>query len=324
MSGYLSTAFLFVGVVFFLVVLFSTFAVVNQGYMLVTTVFGKHRRTLPPGLHVLIPFFERRFMNVSVQNRTTELEFQAITQDLAQVGFKATLLWAVADSDPDTIKDVAFKFRSEDELLTALERSVEGETRGIVAATKQADVPNIRGEIVLDLQRVLDVNLKSWGYKLIDVQINDIRFDDVITESMARVVASANSLAAATNEGNALLIKATKEAEAHGAAIVISATAQKDAADLEGQGVALFREKSTQGLTDALGKLDQGGIKDAMAMVMFSMWTETVKVAAVSGSGNVIFLDGSPEGMGRSIREMMANSMLTAGNTSTDESSKSV
>lgn len=284
--------------------------IVKQGSVSVTTIFGKYRRVLQPGLHLLIPFIEHVYQNISIQNRTTELEFQAITQDQAKVGFKAMILWAVADSEDETIKNVAFKFRSDDELITALERSVEGETRGIVANKKQADVLTIRSEIVADLKNVLDRSLQEWGYKLIDVQINDISFDEIITKSMAQVVASSNLKAAATNEGDALLIKKTKEAEAEGAKIRISAIAEKDAAAAQGEGVALFRQKSTEGLTEAVKTMGDSGIQNAMQMVMFSMWTETVKYATEHGKGNVIFLDGSPEGQGKVLQQLMASTMV--------------
>ena len=128
----------FLGIVALAVVimLLRCIRVIQQGTVSVTTLFGKYRRVLSPGLHILIPFIETINRKVSIQNRTTELEFQAITQDQAKVGFKAMILWAVADSEEETIKNVAFKFRSDEELITALERSVEGETRGIVATKK--------------------------------------------------------------------------------------------------------------------------------------------------------------------------------------------
>ncbi|MCD6020285.1 MAG: band 7 protein, partial [Bacteroidetes bacterium] len=36
------------------------------------------------------------------------------------------------------------------------------------------------------------------------------------------------------------------------------------------------------------------------------MWTEAVKNFAEQGQGNVIFLDGSVEGMDKTLRQMMA------------------
>jgi len=38
---------------------------------------------------------------------------------------------------------------------------------------------------------------------------------------------------------------------------------------------------------------------------MFSMWTEAIKNFAEYGKGNVIFLDGSTEGMQKTMKQMM-------------------
>jgi hypothetical protein len=44
------------------------------------------------------------------------------------------------------------------------------------------------------------------------------------------------------------------------------------------------------------------------------MWTEAVKNFAEHGQGNVIFLDGSTEGMQKTMREMMAISNMDVKN----------
>ena len=49
----------------------------------------------------------------------------------------------------------------------------------------------------------------------------------------------------------ALLITKTKAAEAEGNAIKISAEAERQALQLKGQGIALFREEVAQGMSDA-------------------------------------------------------------------------
>jgi hypothetical protein len=46
------------------------------------------------------------------------------------------------------------------------------------------------------------------------------------------------------------------------------------------------------------------------SMIMFSMWTEAIKNFAEYGKGNVIFLDGSPEGMSKTMQQMMGMSQL--------------
>jgi prepilin-type processing-associated H-X9-DG protein len=42
------------------------------------------------------------------------------------------------------------------------------------------------------------------------------------------------------------------------------------------------------------------------SFLLFSMWTESIKHFAENGKGNVIFLDGSTEGMDRTMKQMMA------------------
>jgi len=278
---------------------------VNQGTVAVTTIFGKYRRTLRPGLNVVVPFIEKIFRRISVQNRAVELQFQAITFDQANVYFTAMMVYGAISETEDTVKNIAFKFVSEKDFLTALVRSVEGSTRGFVATKKQAEILVLRAEIVAEVKDNLDHVIETWGFHLIDLQLNDITFDQAITTSMAQVVASNNLKAAATNEGDALLIRKTKEAEALGTAVRIEAEAERTAAQLRGQGVALFREEVARGLASATTTVDS-------SLILFSMWTETIRQMAEHGKGNVLFLDGSPEGMQAQMRDLLALQQLNA------------
>jgi regulator of protease activity HflC (stomatin/prohibitin superfamily) len=259
---------------------------------------------MQPGLGFIIPFLESIFKKISIQNRSVELEFQAVTIDQANVYFKSMLLYSVQNENEDTIKKVAFKFISERDLMQALIRTVEGSIRAFVATKKQAEILSLRREIVEFVKEQIDHSLEEWGYHLQDLQINDITFDQAIMESMSKVVASNNLKAAAENEGQALLITKTKSAEAEGNAIKISAEAEREAARLRGQGVALFRQEVAKGMTEAAEQMKQANLDTNV--ILFSMWTEAVKNFAEYGKGNVIFLDGSADGMEKTMRQIQA------------------
>jgi regulator of protease activity HflC (stomatin/prohibitin superfamily) len=214
---------------------------VNQGTIAVITRFGKYAGIRRPGLRFKIPLIDQIYTRVSVQNRSVELEFQAVTMDQANVYFKSMLLYSVQNELEDTIQKVAFKFISDRDLMQALVRTIEGNIRAFVATRRQAEILGLRRDIVEFVKEHVDVSLEEWGYHLQDLQINDITFDQVVLESMSKVVASNNLKAAAENEGQALLITKTKAAEAEGNAIKIAAEAERMAAQLRGQGVALFR-----------------------------------------------------------------------------------
>jgi hypothetical protein len=46
------------------------------------------------------------------------------------------------------------------------------------------------------------------------------------------------------------------------------------------------------------------------SVILFTMWTESIKHFAENSKGNVIFLDGSTEGMQRTMKEMMSLNLL--------------
>ncbi len=293
-----------IAIVAIVIVLYLSVVIVQQGNVAVITVFGKYQRIMTPGLNFKIPFIEYVFRTISIQNRSAELQFQAITNDQANVYFKAMLLYTVTDQQEESIKNVAFKFIDQANFMQALVRSIEGSIRSFVATKKQAEILSLRTEIVSDVKENLDHILLGWGYHLIDLQINDITFDEEIVRSMAKVVASNNSKAAAENEGQALLITKTKAAEAEGNYIRIQAEAEREASRLRGQGLAQFREEVAKGMAIAAREMEKANLDSSL--ILFSLWTESLKHFAEQGKGNVIFLDGSVDGMEKTMKQMMA------------------
>jgi regulator of protease activity HflC (stomatin/prohibitin superfamily) len=276
---------------------------VNQGTIAVIQRLGKYSGIRHPGLAFKIPLIDQIYKRVSIQNRSIEMEFQAVTLDQANVYFKSMLLYSVQNDSEETIKKVAFKFISDKDLMQALVRTIEGSIRAFVASKRQAEILTLRKEIVEYVKDQIDQTLETWGYHLQDLQINDITFDQVILESMSRVVASNNLKAAAENEGQALLITKTKGAEAEGNAIKIAAEAEREAARLRGMGVALFRQEVAKGMSEAAEQMKQANLDTNV--ILFSMWTEAIKNFAEAGKGNMIFLDGSSDGMQRTMNQIM-------------------
>ncbi|MHA8066565.1 SPFH domain-containing protein [Aquirufa sp. ROCK2-A2] len=289
-------------------IILSGLVTVQQGNIAVIAMFGKFRRILHPGLNFKIPIIENVFKTISIQNRSIELEFQAITMDQANVYFKSMLLYSVINQEEQTIINVAYKFIDERSLMQTIVRTVEGSIRSFVATKKQNEILSLRKEIVEYVKDQIDQVMEEWGYHLQDLQLNDITFDEVILKSMSQVVASYNLKAAAENEGQALLITKTKAAEAEGNAIKISANAEREAAQLRGQGVALFRQEVAKGMSDAAREMQQANLDTSV--ILFSMWTEAIKQFGEQSNGNVIFLDGSADNMQRTMQQMMSVNQL--------------
>lgn len=274
-----------------LVFLYLSFFTVSEGTYAIINSFGKFKRIVGPGFSLKNPFSETIFRRISIQNTAIEIEFTATTIDQANVDFKALVLYGVKNESEENLKKVAFKFQNEAGFTQALIRSIEASVRAFVATKKQNEVLGIRHEIAEEVISQLGKNLNDWGYFLIDVQVNDILFDEAIMRSMAQVVSSENLKLAAYNEGEAVLIKAQKQAEADKLAII-----------LKGEGLAKTEELMAQTMVQSFNKLRDSGVDFGyMALVQ---WIDGMKHIAEHSEGNVIFIDGSTDGLEKTLRQM--------------------
>ena len=293
----------YVLVVIAIIFAYSMVRTVPQATVAVVTVFGKYHRVMREGLNFKLPW-EAVAARLSLQNRALQLEFQAITQDQANVKFATMVLYAVAAAEEDAIKKAVFSFATVQEFQLALQRTIDGSIRQFVATTKQADILGMRAEIVEHTKKNLDEVVLAWGYVVRDIQITDMTFDREIIDSMARVVSSKNLLAAASNEGAALLVKRTKDAEAEAAYKTIGAEAEKKASALRGEGLALFRQNIAVGMKEAAESLKAAGV--GAEFLLFLEYTDALKYVAEHAQGKVIFMDSSGAATGRVLQGLLS------------------
>lgn len=285
-----------------LALLILSTAVIRQGYVGVVTRFGRYERIMPPGLNFQLPLVESVCKRVSVQHQSIELEFEAISLDQAYVNFKSLIVFAAQDSSEETIKKIAFRFIDEKSFMQTLVRSVESSIRAFVAKKRQAEILVLRAEIIGAVKDHLEESLNSWGYHLLGLQINDISFDEAIMRSMSQVVSSNNMKLAAENEAQAQYLLKTRAAEAEARAIQVKAEAERDATERKGEGNARFREHVAEGLANAGKTLNDNGVPPGF--MLFTMWLDGMKYISEHGKGNVLFFDGSNEGLERTMKQM--------------------
>jgi regulator of protease activity HflC (stomatin/prohibitin superfamily) len=281
---------------------FFSVTVTKEGQVGVVVLFGKYRRMLRPGLSFRIPFVETIYRRLSLQHRSVELEFQAITLDQANVDFKALIIYGVQNDEVETIKRAAFKFIDERSFMQSLVRSVEGSIRAFVATKKQSEILVLRKDIVDEVNLNIKHELNDWGYHLYNLQINDISFDEAIVRSMAQVVATNNMKAAAENEAQAQFISKTRVAEAEAHSKRVIAEAECDVERLRGEGNARLRKEMALGFTDAATIIEGSGVEPAA--MHFEMWLDAMKQVAAQSHGNILSFDGSMEGFEKTMRQM--------------------
>lgn len=284
------------------IVFIASISTIKQGSVGISVLFGKYNRILRPGLNFRIPFIETVFKRITLQHRSVELEFQAITSDQANVNFKALILYSVKDHKEETILNAAFKFMDDKSFIQSLIRSIEGSVRAYVGTKKQSEILSLRNEIVREVKVHIDEELHDWGFHLINLQINDISFDEAIMRSMAQVVATSNMKTAAENEANAQFISKTRIAEAEAQVKRVVAAAEKDADALRGEGNALLRKHMAEGLSSAGKVMESNGVDPSF--MLYTMWLDAMKHISAHSQGNILSFDGSNDGFDKTFKQM--------------------
>ena len=180
-------------------VLFSTFKVAAQYQRAVVFRLGKYDRTAGPGLYLMIPFLESRFV-VDLRVLTTSVEPQeAITRDNVPVKIEA-VIWRRTVNPADSIIKVADVGNSVVQVAVTALRNVIGQ-HSLDEVLKSQDV------IAVALQQTIDRVTEPWGVMVERVQMKTVEIPDTMQRALAQE-------AEALREKRARQIKAEAEVEA--------------------------------------------------------------------------------------------------------------
>ncbi len=269
---------LFLILIFILIFLiFKNFVIVPQNHIGIVESFGKFKKTLDPGLHILTPFIEtlKTKINLSVQNFFFDLE--SVTKDKVRVHIKANLIYKVNRSSV-----TQYFYELKDPKLT-LASFVENYSRSYVASQTHEELLEKREDMSDYLLTHLQEKMLKWGIKIIGFQITDIIFPREITDAMSKVVASQRLKEAALNEAEAQKIKIIKQAEA-----------EKESRILLGKGVAGERQAIIEGLKQSIDDMKNiPGLNthEVMNLIVLSQYFDTIKNIGDSQNTKILFLD---------------------------------
>src|SRR3954452_9529969 len=221
-------------VVFAIVTLLRSVRIVPQQRMDVVERLGKYKRTLNPGLNLLVPFVDSVRSKVDMREQVVSFPPQpVITSDNLVVSIDTVLYFKVVDPVRATYEISNF--------LQAIEQLTVTTLRNVIGSLDLERALTSREEINRHLSSVLDETTGRWGIKVTRVEIKAIEPPPSIRDSMEK------QMRAERDRRAAIL-----NAEGHKQSQILTAEGEKQAAVLRADGDRQARILTAEGQAKAI------------------------------------------------------------------------
>ncbi|HEX6969080.1 MAG TPA: SPFH domain-containing protein [Micromonosporaceae bacterium] len=208
--------------------------IVPQQRMDVVERLGRYRRTLTPGLNLLVPFIDSVRSKVDMREQVVSFPPQpVITSDNLVVSIDSVLYFKVVDPVRATYEIADF--------LEAIEQLTVTTLRNVIGSLDLERTLTSREEINRHLSGVLDETTGRWGIKVTRVEIKAIEPPPSIRDSMEK------QMRAERDRRAAIL-----NAEGHKQSQILMAEGEKQAAVLRADGDRQARILQAEGQAKAI------------------------------------------------------------------------
>lgn len=246
-----------------IVVFFKLIRIVPEADTYIVEQFGKYKRTLGSGLHLIIPFVQKIAYKVELREQVIDVEPQiCITSDNVQVSVDGILYLKVVDPEKASYGVENYRFATAQLAKTTM--------RSEIGKLELDNTFSERDEINESIVRAVDEASDPWGIKVTRYEIKDITPTETIEKAMEQQMRAERERRAEilTSEGEKSSRINVSKGERQYAINVSEGDRQRRINEAEGraQAVEITSEATAEGLRIIAEALNQPKGKNAMSL----------------------------------------------------------
>ncbi|MDH5513931.1 MAG: SPFH/Band 7/PHB domain protein [Gammaproteobacteria bacterium] len=279
---------------------------VPQGYEWTVERFGRYRKTLRPGLNLIVPYFDRIGRKLNMMETVFDIQSQeVITRDNAMVRADGVVFFQVLDA-----AKAAYEVNDLDRAIMNLTMT---NIRTVMGSMDLDELLSQRDAINARLLDVVDAASTPWGIKVTRIEIKDIQPPQDLIDSMARQMKAEREKRAVILDAEGMRQSEILRAEGEKKAVTLEAEGRKEAAFRDAEARERSAEAEAKATTMVSEAISKGNV-NAINYFIAQKYVEALKEIGSAPNQKLVLMPleassviGSLAGIAEVAREVLHN-----------------